>query len=86
MGHLLDTLSLLPRLLAIVDLDKVREATKYVRTLPEEDKSVVQTWLVAEAMLAGLYYILLFLIVFLLGRRIIQAAVAAYREAQAQSV
>ena len=79
-------LSSLPRLLAILDLDKVREATKYVRALPEGDRPIVQTWLVAEAMLAGLYYILLFLIVFLLGRRIIQAAVAAYREAQAESV
>lgn len=76
----------LPGTLALFDLDKVRQATDYIRTLPADDKEVVRTWLITEGVLAGLYYILLFTVIFLLGRRIIQAMIAAYREAKAQSV
>lgn len=76
----------LPTALALFDLDKVRQATAYVQTLPPEDKDVVRTWLITEGVLAGMYYILLFTVVFLLGRRVIQAMIAAYREAKAQSV
>lgn len=77
---------LIAKPVALFDLDKVREATQYVQSLPEGDRDIVRTWLVTEGLLAGLYYILLFLVVFLLGRRIIQAMIAAYREAKAESV
>lgn len=72
--------------LARFDLDKVRQANEYVSGLPEGNQAVVQTWLVTEGLLAALYYVLLFTVVFLLGRRIIQAVIAAYREARAESV
>ena len=65
--------------------EKVRTAAEYVRGLSDEDKQVVQTWLTAEAVLAGLYYVLIAAVVFFLGRRIIVALVAAYREARAES-
>ena len=67
------------------DPEKVRIAAQYVAGLSDEEKRVVSTWLTAEALLAGLYYILIAIIVFLLGRRIIVALVAAYREARAES-
>lgn len=67
------------------DPEKVRTAAQYVAGLSDEEKRVVSTWLTAEALLAGLYYILIAIIVFLLGRRIIVALVAAYREARAES-
>ncbi len=67
------------------DPEKVRTAAQYVQGLSEEDKRVVETWLTAEAFLAGLYYILIAAVVFFLGRRIIVALVAAYREAKAEA-
>ena len=73
-------------ILAVLDVDKVKSATAYVRDLSAEDKGVIQTWIVAEATLAIVYYLLLAGVVFFLGRRIIQAAIAAYREARAESV
>jgi hypothetical protein len=76
----------MPRPLAIIDSEEVRRAGEYVEQLSDADKPIIQTWLVAEAVLAGLYYVLLFAVVFFLGRRIIQAVIAAYREARAESV
>ena len=74
-------------LLPLADLtDSVRQASHYVSQLPPEDKSVVTTWLVFEGIARITYYILVFMAVFLLGRRIIQAMIAGYREARAQSV
>lgn len=72
--------------LSQIDTATVREAVAFVQSLPEEDKSVVTTWLVFEGITRMLYYILVFLAVFLLGRRIIQAMIAGYREARAESV
>lgn len=79
-------LNLLPNVLAILDLGKIRDAVAYVQSLPDEDKSVITTWIVFEGLAQIVYYILLFTVVFLLGRRIIQAMIAGYREAKAQSV
>lgn len=76
----------LASLVAQVDVAAVREAVDYVKTLPPEDKSVVTTWLVFEGLSRLTYYLLVFLAVFLLGRRIIQAVIAGYREARAESV
>lgn len=73
-------------LLASLDVGDLKQAVEYVQTLPPEDKSVVTTWLVFEGLAQITYYILLFAAVFFLGRRIIQAMIAAYREAKAESV
>ena len=78
--------NLVPNLLAILDIGKIRDAVAYVQSLPEEDKSVITTWLVFEGLGQIVYYILLFTVIFLLGRRIIQAMIAGYREAKAESV
>ena len=75
-----------PALLALLDLQTIKDAAEYVKSLPPEDKSVVTTWLVFEGITRLVYYILVFLVVFLLGRRIIQAVIAGYREARAESV
>ena len=73
-------------MLGFFDLDQVKQATLYVQSLPDTDKSVVESWLWVEGLLMGLYYILLFAVVFFLGRRIIQAVIAGYREARAEAV
>ena len=78
--------SLLPNLQAILNPDKIREAVDLVKNLPEEDKSIITTWIVFEGLGQIVYYILLFTVIFLLGRRIIQAMIAGYREAKAESV
>lgn len=78
--------NLLPNLLAILNPDKIREAVALVKSLDEADKSVITTWIVFEGLAQIVYYILLFTVVFLLGRRIIQAMIAGYREAKAESV
>ena len=67
------------------DTEKFRQAIDYAATLGEEEKRLAQTFLVSEAVLAGVYYVLMAMIVFFLGRRIIQAVIAAYREARAQA-
>ncbi len=72
--------------LAVFDLDGFKRALEHAEALPPEDKQLAQTFLVSEAILAGLYYVLLAAVVFFLGRRIIQALVAGYREARAESV
>jgi hypothetical protein len=72
--------------LALFNSDKIQEALDYAHNLGQEEKEIAQTWLVSEAILAGLYYVLVAAIVFFLGRRIIQAIIAAYREAKAESV
>ena len=77
---------LLPALADLVNVEAVRQATAYVQNLPDADKSTVTTWLVFEGVGRIVYYILLFLAVFLLGRRMIQGVIAGYREARAQSV
>ena len=78
--------ALLP-LLPLADLvDSVREAASYEKNLAPEDKSVVTTWIVFEGLARITYYALIFAAVFLLGRRIIQAMIAGYRESKAQSV
>ena len=80
-------MSFLPPVLCdLVNVDTVKAATAYVQNLPPEDKSVVTTWLVFEGIGRIVYYVLLFLAVFLLGRRMIQGVIAGYREARAQSV
>lgn len=73
-------------LLAILDLQELRDAAAYINGLPEADKSIITTWIVFEGLAQITYYILLFTVVFLLGRRIIQAMIAGYREAKAESV
>ena len=73
-------------LLNTADPDKVRDAARFVQNLSPQDKELMNTWLVTEAMLAGLFYVLVAVVVFLLGRRIVQALIAAYREAKAQAV
>ena len=70
----------------MLDLETIEEAVAYVQSLEGETHGTIQTWIITQGLLFGLYYVLLFMAVFLLGRRIIQAAVAAYREARAQSV
>ena len=71
--------------LAMFNTDRFREAIDYAATLGEEEKRLAQTFLVSEAVLLGLYYLLVAFVVFFLGRRIIQAVIAAYREARAQA-
>lgn len=73
-------------LLGLLDIGTIREAADYVNSLSPEDRSIVTTWLVFEGITRLAYYILVFLAVFLLGRRIIQAMIAGYREARAESV
>lgn len=73
-------------LLAILDLQELRDAAAYINGLSEEDKSVITTWIVFEGLAQITYYILLFTVILLLGRRIIQAMIAGYREAKAESV
>lgn len=74
------------RTLGVLDLDKFKEGIDYAARLSEQDKELAQTWLWAKATLAGIYYVLLAAVVFFLGRRIITAFIAAYREAKAESV
>ncbi len=71
--------------LASFTTQEYREAAEYAEQLSPEGKQLAQTWLVSEAVLTGLYYILFACVVFFLGRRIIQALIAAYREARAES-
>lgn len=88
-GEIFDTsfsfLSFAWALASLLDINEIREATNYINTLDEEDKSIIHTWLVFEGLSRIAYYLLVFLAVFLLGRRIIQAVIAGYREARAQS-
>ncbi len=79
-------LDVLPTFLALDVPQTIRDAAEYVQSLPPEDKPIVTTWLVFEGITRIIYYILIFLVVFLLGRRIIQAMIAGYREARAESV
>jgi hypothetical protein len=76
----------LAAMLSLLDVGTIREAADYVNSLSPEDRSVVTTWLVFEGITRLAYYILVFLAVFLLGRRMIQAMIAGYREARAESV
>ena len=73
-------------LLGFFDIETIREATEYLRTIPETDRGVVTTWLWIEGLLMALYYVLLFATVFFLGRRIIPAMIAGYREARAEAI
>lgn len=73
-------------LASLLDVNEIREATSYINTLSEDEKSIIQTWLIFEGLCRLAYYFLVFTAVFLLGRRIIQAMIAGYREAKAQSV
>ena len=79
-------LDVLSGLFSLLDTGTIREAVDYVNSLSPEDRSVVTTWLVFEGITRLVYYILVFLAVFLLGRRMIQAMIAGYREARAESV
>lgn len=79
-------LSAASTLASLLNVNEVREATSYINTLSEDEKSIIHTWLVFEGLCKLAYYFLVFLAVFLLGRRIIQAMIAGYREAKAQSV
>ncbi|MEM1013043.1 MAG: hypothetical protein AAGI46_12580 [Planctomycetota bacterium] len=72
--------------IAAFDLDGFKRAMEHASSLEPEEQQIAHTFLVSEAILAGLYYVLLAAVVFFLGRRIIQAMVAGYREAKAQSV
>lgn len=73
-------------LLAILNVQELKDAAALIQTLPEEEKSALTTWIIFEGLAQITYYILLFTVVFLLGRRIIQAMIAGYREAKAESV
>lgn len=73
-------------LASLLDVNEIREATRYINTLSEDEKSIIHTWLIFEGICRLAYYFLVFLAIFLLGRRIIQAMIAGYREAKAQSV
>ena len=75
-----------PVLADLFNPETIRQGSEYVRGLSEEDRAIVMTWLWFEGLGRMLYYVLVFLAVFLLGRRIIQALIAGYREARAQSV
>ena len=80
-------MSFLPAVLAdLLDLDRLRTAANFLQTLPAQDKQVITTMIVFEGLARLLYYLLIFLAVFLLGRRMIQGMIAGYREARAQSV
>lgn len=76
----------LASLASLLDVNEIREATSYINTLSEDEKSIIHAWLIFEGLCRLVYYVLVFLAVFLLGRRIIQAMIAGYREARTQSV
>ena len=86
LGHLLTHTHSMTQPLASFGVDEYRRAVDYAENLSPEGKQLAQTWLVSEAVLTGLYYLLFAWVVFFLGRRIIQAMIAAYREARAESV
>jgi len=63
-------------------LDNFKEAMDAVAKLEPAQRGPYQTWLVVEMIRDIAYYILLALIAYTLGRRLIHATVAAIRESK----
>ena len=63
-------------------LDNFKEAMDAVTKLEPAQRGPYQTWLVVEMIRDVAYYILLALIAYTLGRRLIHAMLAAIRESK----
>jgi hypothetical protein len=64
------------------DFDKLREAYTMMKQMPPEDHGRVTTMFVMTAIAFTTYYIVAGVAIILLGRRLIQASFAAFKEAR----
>jgi hypothetical protein len=67
-------------------LDSVKAVFEFIKQLPPEDKAAVQSALITHCIITCVYYVVLGLVAFLLGRRLIQAFFAAWREAKRERI
>ncbi len=63
-------------------LDQTRDLFEYYKTLSEQERGLYTTWLVVTLIKDVAYYIVIGLVVWSLGRRLIGAIHAAVREAK----
>ncbi len=63
-------------------LDETRALFEQVRTLDASQKSTFMFWLVISLIRDVSYYIVVGILVYTLGRRLIQACLTAFREAR----
>jgi len=64
------------------DFSNLREAYQAMKTMAEPDKSRATTMFVMTAIAYTTYYIVAGVTIILLGRRLIQASFAAFKEAR----
>ena len=65
--------------------EETRELANQLKTIDPSQRSAFITWLVIVTIRDISYYIILAILIWSLGRRIIQAILTAYREASRQS-
>jgi hypothetical protein len=63
-------------------VDELRTLLNEVSKLPADQKSVYTTWLVVNLIRDLAYYVLVTVVAIALGRRLIHAILAAYRESR----
>jgi hypothetical protein len=62
--------------------EEFKQITDEIRNLPDPEKATMQTWLVVKCVMSVVYYVVAGFVVWALGRRLIQAMFAAFREAR----
>jgi hypothetical protein len=62
--------------------EETRALIEYVKTLSEQERGTFVTWLIIDLIKDISYYIVVGLVVWALGRRLIQAIMAGMREAR----
>lgn len=62
--------------------EETRALIEYVKTLNEQERGTFVTWLIIDLIKDVSYYIVVGLVVWALGRRLIQAIMAGMREAR----
>jgi hypothetical protein len=63
-------------------LDEFNQVITQLKTAPDDVKATMQTWFVVKCVMAVVYYAIAGVVVWALGRRLIQASFAAWREAR----
>ncbi|HEY0007823.1 MAG TPA: hypothetical protein VGB55_03780 [Tepidisphaeraceae bacterium] len=63
-------------------IDEFKQILDQIRTLPDAEKATMQTWLIVTCVMSVVYYLVAGVVVWALGRRIIQGSFAALREAR----
>ena len=79
---LLPDLPLVGSLLAALDAEEMRQLIEEIRKLPEAERTPFITWMVLETVMTVAYYVVVGLVIWALGRRIIQALLLAWRESR----